>query len=545
MRSAVLLIFTLLLPFLEHAQCINTFPYIQDFETTNGNWSSGGTSSDWAWGAVSKTVISQAAGGNNCWVTGGLTGSFYNLGESSFVQSPCFDFSNLQSPYITFQIFWETEKTYDGATFQYSLNGGSNWQNVGSTGDATDCLNTNWFNSSNVNYLNGLAAPREGWTGNRQATSGSCQGGNGSNGWKLATHCMPYLAGKPNVIFRFAFGAGTQCNNYDGFAFDDVTIGEAPVPVIDFTPVCQGNTYSFSGTATLCPNQFNWLFGDGSTGTGLTTTHTYTTPGNYTVTFTAGGHCSLPVNVTKTIQIASATVITTEVTCNNRTDGSAIVTLSTPGNYSYLWSTNPAQTTDTATNLNAGNYSVTVSAPGMCDVSATAVVQVSQPSAYLHYQNVTCQGTNNGEVGATVAGGKSPYSYWWSTGDSVAKITGLSAGSYLVTISDACHCSITDSVVLIKEVCPSEVFFPTAFSPNGDGENDFFKATSFADVKKFQMQVYNRWGELVFESANIRSGWDGIYEGIQQPLSVYVWYAEYALGDGVKHVCSGNVTLVR
>lgn len=59
------------------------------------------------------------------------------------------------------------------------------------------------------------------------------------------------------------------------------------------------------------------------------------------------------------------------------------------------------------------------------------------------------------------------------------------------------------------------------------------------------MQVYNRWGELVFESANIRSGWDGIYEGIQQPLSVYVWYAEYALGDGVKHVCSGNVTLVR
>lgn len=545
MYRILLLSIAALLPYLPHAQCINTFPYSEDFESTNGNWNSGGTSNDWAWGAVSKPVIAQAASGSKCWVTGGLTSSFYNLGESSFVQSPCFDFSSLQSPYITFNIFWETEKTYDGAVFQYSLNGGANWQNVGSTGDATDCLNANWFNSSNVNYLNGLASPREGWTGNRQATNGSCQGGNGSNSWKLATHCMPYLAGKASVIFRFAFGAGTQCNNYDGFAFDDITISEAPVPVIDFTSLCQNNTFSFTGSTTLCPNQFSWLFGDGNTGTGLTTSHTYSGPGNYNVTFTAGGSCSVPVNITKTIQVASATITTTDVTCNNRTDGSATVALNAAGNYSFIWSTNPVQTSQTAVQLSAGSYSVTVSAPGMCDISASAAVGLRQPSAYFNYQNISCKGNNDGEVEITAIGGTSPYTYKWSSGDSTAKVSGLSVGSYWVTVSDANNCSISDSVILEKETCPTEVYFPTAFSPNGDGENDLFKATSFADVKKFQMQVYNRWGELVFVSTNIHSGWDGVYQGIQQPLSVYVWYSEYVLSDGSKHVRSGNVTLVR
>ncbi len=620
MRSLCLLLLATQFSFFAFSQCVNTFPYNENFEASNGNWTSGGTGDDWAWGAVSKTVIAQAASGSNCWITGGLTNSFYNLSERSYVESPCFDFSALQSPYISFNIYWETEYSYDGAVFQSSVDGGTTWQNVGSTSNPTDCLNANWFNLSSVTNLTGLASPKEGWSGNVQSTSGSCQGGNGSSGWKLAKHCMPSLAGQPNVVFRFAFGAGSTCNDYDGFAFDDVTISEAPAPVIDFTSTCSGNTISFTGTSTLCPNQFSWLFGDGGSGTGLTVSHTYTTTGNYNVTFTAGGSCSLPVNITKQIQMLSAIASSINVSCNGGNDGKASVTASGGSNYTYTWNSSPAQTTDTAFNLAAGNYTVTVSAPNFCDVTANATV--NEPAAIgntffivsdtchtsageitttssggnLPYQfiwsnggttntilnlaegsysvtvtdvnncsaaaqafvpyvsgialnvtaeNVSCYGTNDGAISITATGGAHAYNYAWSNNANTSSINHLSEGSYELTVTDVNNCSVSDSIILIKEFCPSYVYFPTGFSPNGDGLNDFFKATASADLKKFFIRVYNRWGEEVFESNDISESWDGVYKGIPQPLSAYVWFAEFSFNDGKKYAQSGNITLVK
>src|SRR2546430_1055366 len=101
MRCSFLIIILFLLTILlqQHAvaQCssqVFTFPYHEDFESTDGNWIPSGTLSDWAWGTPSKPVITGAASGQKCWIAGGLTGSHYNDGESSFIQSPCFDFSN-------------------------------------------------------------------------------------------------------------------------------------------------------------------------------------------------------------------------------------------------------------------------------------------------------------------------------------------------------------------------------------------------------------------------------------------------------------------
>ncbi|HMI77574.1 MAG TPA: hypothetical protein VK484_02215, partial [Ferruginibacter sp.] len=99
---------------------ISVFPYIEDFETSDGSWTSGGFGSDWAWGTPSKAVITGAASGTKCWIIGGLTGNSYTNGEASWLQSPCFDFSTLQYPYISFNVFWETERRFDGANFKYS-----------------------------------------------------------------------------------------------------------------------------------------------------------------------------------------------------------------------------------------------------------------------------------------------------------------------------------------------------------------------------------------------------------------------------------------
>ena len=157
-----------------NGQCatpINIFPYTEGFETSNGNWTSGGTANDWAWGTPNKPVITGAAGGSTkCWIVGGLIGSAYNNGERSWLQSPCFDFTTVQHPYISFSVFWEMEQKFDGAGFQYSTNLGATWTNVGSVSDPSNCLNTNWFNFSPVTNMNGLATIRDGWSGDRKST---------------------------------------------------------------------------------------------------------------------------------------------------------------------------------------------------------------------------------------------------------------------------------------------------------------------------------------------------------------------------------------
>jgi hypothetical protein len=95
------------------AQCssgITSFPYNEGFEASDGGWTSGGAGNDWIWGSPSKPVISSAGGGTKCWIIGGLTGSSYTNAEASWLQSPCFDFINVQNPYIEFKVFWEMEQ---------------------------------------------------------------------------------------------------------------------------------------------------------------------------------------------------------------------------------------------------------------------------------------------------------------------------------------------------------------------------------------------------------------------------------------------------
>jgi gliding motility-associated-like protein len=92
---------------------------------------------------------------------------------------------------------------------------------------------------------------------------------------------------------------------------------------------------------------------------------------------------------------------------------------------------------------------------------------------------------------------------------------------------------------------PCDFFIPNAFSPNGDGRNDtYFPFTiNMKEIKFFR--IFNRWGELVFETRMFGEGWNGIYKGKPQPSDVYVWTAETICFDGTVIRRSGNVLLLR
>ncbi len=453
------------------SQCgttINTFPYVQDFETGQGGWTAGGTSNDWAWGTPAKTVITSAGSGSKCWVTGGLSGSFYNYGERSYVKSPCFDFSTLQYPMIDFLIFWDSEHTYDGMVLQSSINGGTTWVNVGAYGDAVNCENQNWYNTNSVTNLNNLATVKNGWTGNNLPTAGSCQGGSGSLKWVEAKHCLSGLGGQPSVMFRFAFGAGTTCNDFDGIAFDSVGIGESPTIAANFTTTCLPNRkVSFTGITSQCPNSFAWNFGDPNSGasntaTTINATHTFSAPGSYTVSFTAGGPCNAPATYTGVINVLGVTDSVSGVLCAGQNNGS--INLAVAGGvtpYTFSWSN--GATTQNISGLPSGTYSVSVSDPQGCAVNDTFVI--TQPAQLLvtdSATNATCIG-NNGTITLTVTGGTIPYSFNWGGGITSQNRNGLGTGTYTVSVTDAHGCSaisgatITSAAPLVAELTPTNV----------------------------------------------------------------------------------------
>jgi gliding motility-associated-like protein len=371
------------------------------------------------------------------------------------------------------------EQRFDGASFQYSLDNGSSWANVGSFADASNCLNTNWFNFSSITYLN-LATVKEGWSGNKQVTTGSCRGGNGSSGWLTAKHTMPNLAGKPAVIFRFIFGAGTICNNYDGFAIDDIQISEAPANTAGFTYTCNSPTkINFTNTSTPCPGTIVWDFDDPNSGANnssnlLSPVHDFSGPGTYTVTLSVSGPGNAPSNTSQTITILGLDVIQLNpADCQTNTGGSLSVNVTgTTGPLNYSWNSNPVQRNATATNLGVGNYTVTVSGANACTNTAAGIV-----------------------------------------------------------LPDA---SCTD------------IYFPSAFTPNNNGRNERFGALgSIAAVSNYQLQVYNRWGQRVFYTIDPFTKWDGRTRGLAADGNIFTWFAEYQLPGREKQFRKGTVLLIR
>ncbi len=443
------------------AQCtttISTFPYNEGFENSNGNWTVNGSLPSWEWGTPAKPTINIAGGGNKCWTTGNLTNDYYNDGEASWLQSPCFDFTTVQYPYIKMKIWWETERGYDGASLQYSVDNGSTWTNVGTAANTGSCNDSNWYNSGSVRFLGAFGSLPEGWSGSVKPTNGSCLGGNGSGGWVTAGHSLTGLGGKSGVLLRFAFGAGTQCNNYDGFAVDDISITNIPPGNGTIVYNCvNSNTVAFAVNSSTCPTDFAWNFNDPLSGTDSVSTvagpqHTFSAPGTYNITVTAGGNGLPSFTATKQVTILSVSAsITKPVACSGGATGAALVTATaSPNAISYRWNTSPAQLTAAATGLAAGSYTVTVTSQNTCTASAT-VVLIDDP--LLVTATIIQPGclSAEGAINLTVSGGQAPYNFAWqpavSNSDSAIA---LKDGFYKVAVKDSRSCVVNQQFTIAR-----------------------------------------------------------------------------------------------
>jgi gliding motility-associated-like protein len=116
-------------------------------------------------------------------------------------------------------------------------------------------------------------------------------------------------------------------------------------------------------------------------------------------------------------------------------------------------------------------------------------------------------------------------------------------GRYWVTVTKE-SCSKTDSIHFGD--CPAAIWFPNVFTPNGDGLNDTYHPVAVG-IDKYQIIIFNRWGEQMFESISIEPGWDGTFKGALCPDGVYVFISTYktTVAPEVTEKSQGSITLIR
>lgn len=197
---------------------INVFPYLEGFESGDGNWYQGGSNSSWQLGTPAKTIINKAANGTSAWVTA-LTGNYKN-NELSYLYSPCFDLSSLVQPVLSFSHIYSIEDgcPCDYTWVEYSDNGGVTWNRLGAIG-----AGTNWYNDPTSLPQWRPSFPK----------------------WHVASTDIPTQAA--NVRFRFVMSSDAGYTT-EGVGIDDIHVFDKALiytgaPVLNLLQNVSGNNW--------------------------------------------------------------------------------------------------------------------------------------------------------------------------------------------------------------------------------------------------------------------------------------------------------------
>lgn len=308
---------------------------------------------------------------------------------------------------------------------------------------------------------------------------------------------------------------------------DTVLLTMLPQPVFSLgndTAICDGKVLSLQANNAGA----SYLWNDGSTGNQFFVR----SPGTYWLSVNDKG-CS------KTDSIAVSYKQNPVVQLGNDTtlcEGVTKVLRLTNTNAVYQWQDGTSR--DNFVVRQAGWYFVSANILG-CSVSDSIHINYTpKPVFTLGRDTFVCKGQSillSPSVNIVAA-------YAWQDGSNASFYNAADTGKYILTLTNECG-TATSSVIISQGIC--QLYIPSAFSPNGDNLNDIFRLKYPFQVKKFKMVVYNKYGQKVFEAADMLSGWDGTYKGEQQPLGGYVWLISLTDIDGRDKTVKGTIMLVK
>lgn len=299
-----------------------------------------------------------------------------------------------------------------------------------------------------------------------------------------------------------------------------------------------------------------------------TATATNLTSSTYSVTVTDTVGCTAEANgifVSPGIPVDSndvpLVIITGALDCDLNPVGA--LEINTANNYSYLWSN--GATTRSVSGLPAGTYTVTVTNGLGCNYIQTATISspfVPIVNPFIVNIGLTTTTVTSGTL-VNINGGNDQsfqgVTYNWTSPSTdvdfaiatAHNTTAMSTttGQYVLTLTatanDATACQDTGSVVLNVESVYNGM--PSAFTPNEDGINDLYRPAGLNGDDVLTFRIYNRWGQEVYNGDALENmGWDGRFQGVEQPTEVYLFVLEYKLGANPEaKVHKGEFSLIR
>lgn len=327
--------------------------------------------------------------------------------------------------------------------------------------------------------------------------------------------------------------------------------------------ICSGSSTTISATpgGGTAPYTVSW---SGGLPNGTSNSVSPATTTTYTATLTDANGCTTTQTVTVTIEVAPVPAFTlSEPGCAPWT---FTMTNTTTGASSYLWDfgdplsgSNNTSTLQNPTHiyLASGSYDVTLiatSAGGCVDtlVIPAAAVVYPQPTAGISVSSAVISEYAPTAVFSDLSSGGTSCVTYFGDGDSLVgcnlgtfSYTYSQPGTYTVTqiTTNANGCSDTTYITVIVEQ-ESTIYLPNAFTPNGSGTNDVFYAYG-TNIQEFNLLIFDRWGNLLFESKDIYKGWDGTFKNDPVQEDVYVWKIIYTDSRNKRHRAIGHVTLIR
>ena len=365
--------------------------------------------------------------------------------------------------------------------------------------------------------------------------------GSGSN-LQNPSHMYPNTG---NYMVTLAITDTLGCFNKDSVLVS--TYVEHPVASFNVSPgpYCTGIPVNFTSTSTGQGIKYSWDFGGTGTASQKNIVYTFLSGGTYTVILTVTDSTSCFDTAQITFDVLPAVEADFSVSPSSVCVGDTItLTDGSLGNpTSLLWS-GPGVDGDTVPSVQvvfntSGTYFFKLLITGSICPPDSVIKELhvyNYPVVFLGNDTSIC-------IDETILiDAKNPgFFHFWSTTETTQSIL-VSKVPQIVWVNVNDSGCITRDSIFVDAACP--FYVPNAFTPNGDGINDLFKIITDGN-QSFIMTIFNRWGQVLFQTTDAQQGWDGTFAGKPEQMGVYVYQLSTIFTNGAKRVRKGNITLIR
>jgi len=339
-----------------------------------------------------------------------------------------------------------------------------------------------------------------------------------------------------------------------------VTVYPSPLGILNppsTNLLCEGGVVILTATGGT---SYQWFLNGGAITGATSATLSANQPGLYTVNVTSSNACTSTATGSVTLQLISKPTVnftftnycaTFPIQFNDQSN------IANSGVVNYNWSFGQGQGTSTLQNpsytySSTGSYSVSltvtpVACPSLSSTVTKPITTVAPPASQ-RYTTLNAVQNRDLQLQARAFGAAS---YSWSP------TSGLNNPSifnpvfnfnaqveFLITITTPIGCVVKDTQ-LVRIYKEKEIYVPKGFSPNGDGSNDKIFPRLVGIRTLLYFKIYDRWGQLIYQTSNENEGWDGRYRGVMQPIDTYVWIAEGVDIDNNNLKRTGTFMLLR